>query len=243
MKQKTIARLEVLRTDDVEAFTIVVRRADPYLGFEVFVDGGLLSTGEESYITGNVAIAMARAAQEAAVALQGGNRTTVRTEDPPPYGLDKPERKGDDDALIANAITLVRGRLKSPKNADVLTSIRATKDLARLQFGGLPHEAFGVLWFNGQNQLLEDEVMFRGSLMATSVYPREVVKAAMQHNAAAAVFIHNHPSGSVAPSRADEHLTKGLQAALLLVDVRVLDHLIVGGGTGDVFSFAENGLL
>ena len=115
------------------------------------------------------------------------------------------------------------------------------KNYLRLQLGARPHEVFAVLFLDAQNQLLKMEEMFRGTLTQTSVYPREVVKRALGLNAAAVVFAHNHPSGVAEPSRADEYLTQTLKSALALVDVRVLDHLVVG--RRDVVSFAERGLL
>jgi DNA repair protein RadC len=98
-----------------------------------------------------------------------------------------------------------------------------------------------VLLLDAQNRLIDYVELFRGTLTQTSVYPREVVKLALQHNAAALIFAHNHPSGVTEPSQADEALTRTLKQALALVDVRVLDHFIVGGG--DALSFAERGLL
>ena len=115
------------------------------------------------------------------------------------------------------------------------------KDYLRLRLGAHGHEVFAVLFLDTQHQLLLMEEMFRGTLTQTSVYPREVVKRALQTNAAAVVFAHNHPSGVAEPSRADEFLTQTLKSALALVDVRVLDHLVVG--RTDVVSFAERGLL
>jgi DNA repair protein RadC len=115
------------------------------------------------------------------------------------------------------------------------------KDFVALQLGGMAHEVFAVLFLDAQHRLLHFEPMFRGTLAQTSVYPREVVKRALAHNAGAVVFAHNHPSGLAEPSRADEHLTQTLKAALALVDVRVLDHLVVGRGL--VVSMAERGLL
>ncbi len=115
------------------------------------------------------------------------------------------------------------------------------KDYLRLRLGAHGHEVFAVLFLDTQHQLLLMEEMFRGTLTQTSVYPREVVKRALQTNAAAVVFAHNHPSGVAEPSRADEFLTQTLKSALALVDVRVLDHLVVG--RSDVVSFAERGLL
>ncbi|HMN78111.1 MAG TPA: DNA repair protein RadC [Burkholderiaceae bacterium] len=115
------------------------------------------------------------------------------------------------------------------------------KDYLRLRLGAHRHEVFAVLFLDAQHQLLLMEEMFRGTLTQTSVYPREVVKRALETNAAAVVFAHNHPSGAAEPSRADEFLTQTLKSALALVDVRVLDHLVVG--RTDVASFAERGLL
>ena len=98
-----------------------------------------------------------------------------------------------------------------------------------------------MLVLDAQNRLMSLEEMFRGTLTQTSVYPREVVRRALELHAAAVVFAHNHPSGVAEPSRADEYLTTTLKTALALVDVRVLDHLVVG--RHDVVSFAERGLL
>jgi len=97
------------------------------------------------------------------------------------------------------------------------------------------------MFLDAQHRLIKTDEMFRGTLSQTSVYPREVVKRALAHNAGAVVLAHNHPSGVAEPSRADEYLTQALKSALALVDVRVLDHLVVGCGT--VVSFAERGLL
>ena len=115
------------------------------------------------------------------------------------------------------------------------------KDSLPLRIGAHGHEVFAVLFLDPQHKLLLMEEMFRGTLTQASVYPREVVKRALQTNAAAVVFAHNHPSGVAEPSRADEFLTQTLKSALALVDVRVLDHLVVG--RSDVVSFAERGLL
>ena len=111
----------------------------------------------------------------------------------------------------------------------------------RLWIGHLPHEVFVALYLDAQNRLLTAEELFRGTLTQTSVYPREIVKQALRHNAAALIFAHNHPSGVAEPSRADELLTASLKQALALVDVRVLDHLIVAGNA--TVSFAERGLI
>lgn len=115
------------------------------------------------------------------------------------------------------------------------------KAYAQLQLGHLDHEVFAVMFLDAQHRLITWEEMFRGSLTQTSVYPREVVKRALAHNAAALILLHNHPSGVAEPSRADEYLTQTLKAALALVDVRVIDHLVVT--RAQVLSFAERGLL
>ena len=117
----------------------------------------------------------------------------------------------------------------------------AVKHYLQLQLAARPHEVFAVLFLDAQNRLLALEELFRGTLTQTSVYPREVVLRALHHQAASVVLAHNHPSGTVEPSRADEALTHTLKAALALVDVRVLDHVIVG--TGQALSMAERGLL
>ena len=123
----------------------------------------------------------------------------------------------------------------------VFANPEAVKDYLKLHFAGREYESFVVLFLDAQNCLLEVEELFRGTLTQTSVYPREVVKSALRINAAGVMFSHNHPSGSVTPSRADEHLTQTLKAALALVDVRVLDHLVIAGNSS--LSFSETGLL
>jgi DNA repair protein RadC len=115
------------------------------------------------------------------------------------------------------------------------------KDYVALHLGGRAQEVFAVLFLDGQHRLIALCELFHGTLTQTSVYPREVVKAALAHNAGAVILAHNHPSGIAEPSRADEYLTATLKSALALVDVRVLDHLIVG--QGQVVSLAERGLL
>lgn len=117
----------------------------------------------------------------------------------------------------------------------------AVKHYLQLQLGQRPHEVFAVMFLDAQNRLIALEELFRGTLTQTSVYPREVAVRALHHQAAAVVLSHNHPSGAVQPSRADETLTQSLKAALALIDVRVLDHIIVA--PGQALSFAERGLL
>jgi DNA repair protein RadC len=112
----------------------------------------------------------------------------------------------------------------------VFESISAMQDYLRLRIGALPYECFAVVFLDSQQRLIACDELFRGTLTSASVYPREVVIRALHHNAAAVVLSHNHPSGDVQPSAADVALTQNLRAALALIDVRVLDHIIVGGG-------------
>jgi DNA repair protein RadC len=127
------------------------------------------------------------------------------------------------------------------KEREVFHTPGAVKQYLQLQLAHKNHEVFAVLFLDSQNRMLALEELFRGTLSQTSVYPREVVMRALHHQAAAVVLSHNHPSGSVQPSRADEHLTQTLKASLALVDVRVLDHIIVG--QGQTLSMAEQGLM
>lgn len=125
---------------------------------------------------------------------------------------------------------------------DILDSPAAVRDWLRLKLGRLPHEVFLVLLLDNQNRVIGSEELFRGTLTQTSVYPREVVKLALAHNAAAIILAHNHPSGVSEPSQADQTLTTTLKQALALVDIRVLDHFIVAGNAPPL-SFAERGFL
>ncbi|NOT15738.1 MAG: DNA repair protein RadC [Methylotenera sp.] len=124
---------------------------------------------------------------------------------------------------------------------DVFSSPQQVRDYLVLKLGTLTKEVFLVLFLDAQNRLIASEELFSGTLTQTSVYPREVVKRALHHNAASLILAHNHPSGSAQASSADELLTKQLKQALGLVDVRVLDHFIVAGN--QTLSFAEKGLI
>ena len=134
-----------------------------------------------------------------------------------------------------------RALLQQLRQAPVFDAPQKVKDFVALRLGGLPHEVFAVLWLDAQHRLIDMQELFRGSLAQTSVYPREVLRQALGLNAGAAILAHNHPSGVAEPSRADEALTQSLVNALRLIEVRVLDHLVVG--TGSVVSFAERGLM
>jgi DNA repair protein RadC len=126
-------------------------------------------------------------------------------------------------------------------SAPVLDSPEAVTDFLRLHFAGQAYKSFVVVFLDARHQLIVVEDVFRGTLTQTSVYPREILKRALHHNAAAVILAHNHPSGSTEPSRADEALTQTLRHPLSLVDVRVLDHLIIAGNRS--LSFAARGLL
>ena len=127
------------------------------------------------------------------------------------------------------------------RRGDVLNSPKSVRDYLRLSLQGKKHEIFVAIFLDPQNRTIADEELFKGTLTQTSVFPREVVKRALHHNAAAVIFAHNHPSGSAEPSHADEILTQALKQALALVDVKVLDHFIIGDGLA--MSFAERGLI
>jgi len=125
--------------------------------------------------------------------------------------------------------------------SDALASPGAVRNYLRLTLENRVREAFVAVLLDAQNRVIAQEELFQGTLTQTSVYPREVVKCAMRHNAAAVIFAHNHPSGVAEPSQADQTLTETLRRALALVDVRVLDHFVIGRGA--LTSFAERGLL
>ena len=127
------------------------------------------------------------------------------------------------------------------QRGDALNSPRAVRDYLQLLLGGRQQEVFLVLFLDTQHRVIASEELFHGTLSQTSVYPREVVKRALAHNAAAVIFAHNHPSGVAEPSQSDRQLTDALKQALSLVDVRVLDHFVVA--VGHTLSFAEKGLV
>ena len=123
---------------------------------------------------------------------------------------------------------------------DALCSPQQTRQFLNAQLGDCPHEVFACLFLDNRNRVIAFEKMFFGTIDGASVYPREVVRMALKKNAAALIFAHNHPSGVAEPSAADEQITQRLKEALALVDIRVLDHFVVGD---EVVSFAESGLL
>jgi DNA repair protein RadC len=127
------------------------------------------------------------------------------------------------------------------KREVTLGSTRDTRDFLQAQLRDRKNEVFCVLFLDNRHRVLEFEELFQGTLNGTAVYPREIVKRALRHNAAAVILVHNHPSGVAEPSRADELLTNRLKEALSLVDIRLLDHLVVGDG--ETVSFSERGLI
>ena len=165
----------------------------------------------------------------------------ARSEGEAPYHTTQaPAGDASEDCVIHQALRILEGRMRRP--GMLMDSPSAVRDYLRLRMAELPHEEFGVLLLDATHALIEDARLFRSTLTQASVYPREVVKVALAHNAAAVILYHNHPSSNVTPSVADEMLTKTLKDALALVDVRVIDHFVVGCMTAP-FSFAERGLL
>ena len=134
-----------------------------------------------------------------------------------------------------------RYMMEQCQRAAVFNSPQAVYDYLTLELRGLQQEVFMVLYLDSQNRLIKEETLFYGTINAASVYPREVLKAALKNNAAALILAHNHPSGIAEPSQADKLITTKLQQALQLVDINILDHIIVGGD--NCVSFAERGLI
>ena len=144
-----------------------------------------------------------------------------------------------DQQTIRTALTLLECQLREPGAA--FTSSSSVRDWLRLQLATLEREAFTVLWLDNQHRLTAHDTLFLGTINSITVHPREVVKSGLKNNAAAAVLAHNHPSGEAEPSQADRLITERLKQALDMVDIRLLDHLVVGGM--DIVSFAERGWL
>lgn len=141
--------------------------------------------------------------------------------------------------IVQQAIAILDEQIRQVEM--VATAPHIVRQYLRLKLERLEHEVFGGLFLDCKHRLITDAFLFRGTLTSASVYPREVVKEALKTNAGAVIFYHNHPSGVSEPSRADEQLTTRLKDALALVDVRVLDHIVVGHG--EMTSFAERGLI
>lgn len=144
-----------------------------------------------------------------------------------------------DQQKVREALTLLACQLREP--GAPFTSSHAVRDWLRLQLASLEREEFTVLFLDNQHRLIAHETLFTGTINHTQVHPREVVKSGLRYNAVAAVLAHNHPSGEAEPSQADRQVTMRIQRALELVDIRLLDHLVVGGM--EITSFAERGWL
>lgn len=144
------------------------------------------------------------------------------------------------DTVVAHAIDILHSRMKT--KGVQLTSPEDTGNYLCLTLGEEPHEIFSVLWLDNRHHLITLDKIFQGTIDGASVHPREVVRRAMLHNAAACVLAHNHPScgGNTEPSQSDQYITARLREALALIDVRVLDHIIVAGDS--FLSFAKEGL-
>jgi DNA repair protein RadC len=170
------------------------------------------------------------------------NAPTVQSVDAPAYLSPPYITPASDEEIIAKALSILARRLV---DRSVFSSPSAVRDYLTLRAANERDqhvERFGVMFLDSQNCLIAAETMFTGTLNQTSVYPREIVRAALRHNAAAVILTHNHPSGTVEPSRADEMLTRTLKEALALVDVRVLDHIITAPNDQSL-SMAERGLI
>ncbi|RMX06776.1 DNA repair protein RadC [Corticibacter populi] len=144
-----------------------------------------------------------------------------------------------DDRIIAKAIALLEQRLYA--TGPIVTTPQAARDYLRLQLMQEPSEVFAVVFLTTQHQVIACETLFRGSVDTTEIHPRVIVQRALLHNAAALIVSHQHPSGNTTPSAADRALTSRLRMALDLIDVRLLDHLVIG--KGEPYSFAYHGLL
>jgi len=161
--------------------------------------------------------------------------TGKRASKPKPTALTSREK-----STLYRAMNILETHLKRP-DIKTLNSSSAVRDYLILMLAREEAEQFVVLFLDSQHRLIEAEIMFHGTLTQTSVYPREVLKRALYHNAGAVIFAHNHPSGATEPSQSDRMLTDALKQTLSLVDVSVLDHLIVAGKSA--LSFAERGML
>ena len=162
----------------------------------------------------------------------------IKSEGPAPYSA----KKSDDESIIEQAIKLIQSKLKTPGKA--LTSPNLVRDYLVLHLAQFEEEHFSLVLLDTKHRVIGFENVFRGTIDGASVYPREIAKIALAHNAAAVILAHNHPSGNPEPSDADRILTNRLKESLALIDVRVLDHIIVGGcSQTQTVSFAELGLI
>lgn len=157
--------------------------------------------------------------------------------------VDPGQRKKEEDAMIAEALRIIEKRFYG-KYQDYSAAFRhphIAVDYLKMLYATVPYEVFSVFWLDSQHRLIKHEELFRGTLDSASVYPREIARRALELGAGACLICHNHPSGSVTPSNADRRITQRIQQTLELIEVRVLDHIIVGGT--EHMSFAEQGIL
>lgn len=205
-------------------------------GAQALTDAELLAIFLRTGVAGKSAVDLARELLDCFGGLSrlcGANQTEVCAA--PGLGLAK-------FAQLQAVMEMARRALaEQMRQGDALSSPAAVRDYLRLTLKERPYEVFAAVFLDAQNRVIGVEELFRGTLTQTSVYPREVVKRALAHNAAALILAHNHPSGAAEASQADRLLTQQLKQALGLVDVRVLDHFIVAGA--QILSFAETGLL
>ena len=206
------------------------------LGAEALSDAELLAIFLRVGVVGKSAVDLAR---DLLIKFGSLNGVFAATE----YQLSQVHGIGASKYVQLQAIFEMSRRALSEQlqSRDVLNSPQAVRDYLVLKLGNLTKEVFLILFLDTQNRLVASEEMFSGSLKETSVYPREVIKRALHHNAASVIFAHNHPTGIAQQSSADELLTKQLKQALDLVDVRVMDHFIVAGN--QTLSFSQKGLL
>jgi DNA repair protein RadC len=160
----------------------------------------------------------------------------AQSEDRAEYAVSKTH---DGDEIIRQALAIIGDRMRSL--GDLMTSPQLVSSYLTLTLAERKAESFWCIWLDCKNRMISVEEMFTGTLTQTSVYPREVLRSAIAHNAASVIFAHNHPSGSCEPSKADEMLTNNLKTVLAMIDCKVLDHFIVAGTT--ILSFAERGLI
>ena len=175
--------------------------------------------------------------------------TTIKSEDAGAYKIHplgnddftvKPYTLKPDDTIIEEALKILAGRVS---RGQPLTKPDDVKNYLLLFYRSHEHEVFGCIFMNSQHEVITFEEMFQGTIDGASVYPREVVKRALELNAAAVTFYHNHPSGNPTPSQADIRLTGLLKTALKTVDIRTLDHIVIGAADTRPVSFAEQGLI
>lgn len=155
-----------------------------------------------------------------------------------PKGQPKQDQIGN---VIKDAIATIEQRCRKPVHISPMTTPQRVKEFLFLKHAELEHEQFSVIFLNTRHYVISFEMMFRGTIDAANVYPREVVKRCLELNAAAVIFAHNHPSGDSTPSQTDHRITNMLRDACSLFNIRALDHLIIGDSFSEIYSMAEKG--